>query len=158
MPSSTFWGPAGENLTMMVNNGSLPESRVTDMATRIVAAWYQMGQNVCLSPLSQTSVNLFTVRLPRAWNRNASQLLHSPHPSVCPRSVLTTHSPPGCNRRVSPSQEREQCPSPFETENDFCFWLRCTCPTSYGYWWTQRVPGRWLWRWIRATIRFHGIL
>jgi beta-glucosidase len=56
MPSSTFWGPAGENLTTMVNNGSLPESRVTDMATRIVAAWYQMGQNVRPSPLSVPNI------------------------------------------------------------------------------------------------------
>jgi hypothetical protein len=63
MPTSTFWGVAGEDLTMMVNNGSLPESRVTDMATRIVAAWYQMGQNVCLSPLYSASVNIPIVRL-----------------------------------------------------------------------------------------------
>jgi beta-glucosidase len=33
-------------LTASVNNGSVPESRVTDMATRIVASWYQQGQDV----------------------------------------------------------------------------------------------------------------
>ena len=43
MPSGgTFWG---SNLTASINNGSLPESRLDDMATRIIAAWYQMGQD-----------------------------------------------------------------------------------------------------------------
>lgn len=49
MPNSVFWGGSGEILASAVTNGSIPESRVTDMATRIVAAWYQMGQDV--SPL-----------------------------------------------------------------------------------------------------------
>ncbi|ERS98658.1 hypothetical protein HMPREF1624_05445 [Sporothrix schenckii ATCC 58251] len=42
MPNSVLWG---DNLVNAVKNGSVPESRVTDMATRIVAAWYQMGQD-----------------------------------------------------------------------------------------------------------------
>jgi beta-glucosidase len=46
MPNSNFWGKDGVNLTVAVNNGSLAESRVTDMATRVVASWYQMGQDV----------------------------------------------------------------------------------------------------------------
>lgn len=46
MPSSVFWGRSGGNLTAAVNNGSLSESRVTDMATRLIASWYQMGQDV----------------------------------------------------------------------------------------------------------------
>ena len=46
MPNSPYWGESGGNLTLAVSNGSLPESRVTDMATRLVAAWYQMGQDV----------------------------------------------------------------------------------------------------------------
>ncbi|KAI1122357.1 glycoside hydrolase superfamily [Nemania abortiva] len=42
MPSgSSFW--AG-NLTTAVNNGSVPESRLDDMATRIIATWYKMKQ------------------------------------------------------------------------------------------------------------------
>ncbi|TRX92119.1 hypothetical protein FHL15_006986 [Xylaria flabelliformis] len=42
MPSgSPFW--AG-NLTTAVNNGSVPESRLDDMVTRILAAWYKMKQ------------------------------------------------------------------------------------------------------------------
>jgi len=63
-----FWGKAGSNLTTFVQNGSLPEARVNDskfisshlsgvvvanvlfaVATRIVAAWYQLGQDVSAS-------------------------------------------------------------------------------------------------------------
>ncbi|KAI3397391.1 hypothetical protein diail_10841 [Diaporthe ilicicola] len=43
MPSGDdFWGA---NLTQAVNNGSVPEVRLNDMATRIMAAWYKMGQD-----------------------------------------------------------------------------------------------------------------
>jgi beta-glucosidase len=38
----SLWGPA---LTKAVLNGSLPVSRLNDMVTRVVAAWYQMGQD-----------------------------------------------------------------------------------------------------------------
>ncbi|KAJ3560473.1 hypothetical protein NPX13_g9288 [Xylaria arbuscula] len=42
MPSgSPFWA---SNLTTAVNNGSVPESRLDDMATRILATWYKMEQ------------------------------------------------------------------------------------------------------------------
>jgi beta-glucosidase len=37
-----FWG---QNLSLAVSNGSLPEWRLDDMVTRILAAWYQMGQD-----------------------------------------------------------------------------------------------------------------
>ncbi|KKA30951.1 hypothetical protein TD95_001324 [Thielaviopsis punctulata] len=37
-----FWG---EKLVEAVNNGSVPESRVTDMATRIIASWFKLGQD-----------------------------------------------------------------------------------------------------------------
>ncbi|KAL3424160.1 cel3e secreted beta-glucosidase [Phlyctema vagabunda] len=42
MPYGGFWG---ENLTESVKNGSVSEERVTDMATRILAAWYSTGQD-----------------------------------------------------------------------------------------------------------------
>lgn len=43
MPSGlAFWGP---NLTEAVQNGSIPEARLDDMATRILAAWYYTNQN-----------------------------------------------------------------------------------------------------------------
>ncbi|KAI1824970.1 glycoside hydrolase superfamily [Xylaria intraflava] len=38
----SFWGP---ELTKSVLNGSVPLDRLNDMVTRIVAAWYQMGQD-----------------------------------------------------------------------------------------------------------------
>ncbi|KAK8875249.1 Beta-glucosidase cel3A [Apiospora arundinis] len=38
-------GSFGKNLTDAVNNGTVPEERVTDMATRIVAAWYLVHQD-----------------------------------------------------------------------------------------------------------------
>ncbi|KAK3326335.1 beta-glucosidase [Apodospora peruviana] len=42
MPGIGLWGP---KLTEAVANGSVPESRIDDMALRTMAAWYQMGQN-----------------------------------------------------------------------------------------------------------------
>ncbi|KAI1803516.1 glycoside hydrolase family 3 protein [Daldinia bambusicola] len=42
MPGGGFWG---NNLTDAVHNGTVNEDRVTDMATRILAAWYLVGQN-----------------------------------------------------------------------------------------------------------------
>ncbi|KAF3766961.1 family 3 glycoside hydrolase [Cryphonectria parasitica EP155] len=39
---STYWG---DNLVESVNNGSVSAARLDDMVTRIVAAWYQMGQD-----------------------------------------------------------------------------------------------------------------
>lgn len=38
----SLWGPS---LTTSILNGSLPLSRLNDMVTRIVAAWYQLGQD-----------------------------------------------------------------------------------------------------------------
>ncbi|KAF4461064.1 beta-glucosidase [Fusarium albosuccineum] len=42
MPSGGNWG---QNLTDAVENGTVSESRLTDMATRIIAAWYLAGQD-----------------------------------------------------------------------------------------------------------------
>ena len=41
--SGTSWW--GANLTAFVQNGTIPESRVTDMAERILASWYLLGQD-----------------------------------------------------------------------------------------------------------------
>ena len=38
----SFWG---EKLTIAILNGSVPMERLNDMTTRIVAAWYQLGQD-----------------------------------------------------------------------------------------------------------------
>ncbi|KAK0720828.1 glycoside hydrolase superfamily [Lasiosphaeris hirsuta] len=43
MPGAgSFWG---DKLETAVQNGTVPESRITDMVTRTIAAWYQMGQD-----------------------------------------------------------------------------------------------------------------
>ncbi|ORY68807.1 glycoside hydrolase family 3 protein [Pseudomassariella vexata] len=42
MPSSDMWG---DKLTSAVSNGSVSEARLDDMATRIIASWYQMKQD-----------------------------------------------------------------------------------------------------------------
>ncbi|RYP28561.1 hypothetical protein DL767_007167 [Monosporascus sp. MG133] len=42
MPNSELWG---DRLTEAVKNGSIPEERLDDMATRIIASWYQMEQD-----------------------------------------------------------------------------------------------------------------
>lgn len=48
MPSGlAYWGP---NLTQAVRNGSVPESRIDDMATRILTAWYHSAQDSADTP------------------------------------------------------------------------------------------------------------
>lgn len=42
MPSSPFWQSG--NLSLAVSNGSLSQTRLDDMATRIVAAWYRLEE------------------------------------------------------------------------------------------------------------------
>jgi beta-glucosidase len=42
MDGKSLWGP---ELTKSVLNGSIPMSRLNDMVTRVVAAWYQLGQD-----------------------------------------------------------------------------------------------------------------
>ncbi|KAG9101094.1 hypothetical protein FRC07_010356, partial [Ceratobasidium sp. 392] len=42
----------GANLTSYVQNGMIPEERVTDMAERIVAAWYLLGQDKDFPPVN----------------------------------------------------------------------------------------------------------
>ncbi|KAJ5654555.1 hypothetical protein N7490_001558 [Penicillium lividum] len=48
MPTGeAFWGT---NFTQAITNGSVPLSRLDDMATRIIATWYQMGQDSSTYP------------------------------------------------------------------------------------------------------------
>ena len=42
MPNSPYWQDG--NLTQMVSNGSLPQARLDDMATRIIATWHRYDQ------------------------------------------------------------------------------------------------------------------
>ncbi|KAH8831573.1 beta-glucosidase [Flagelloscypha sp. PMI_526] len=49
MPGDKTFGSGdswfGSNLVTAVNNGSVPQDRMTDLATRILAAWYLVGQD-----------------------------------------------------------------------------------------------------------------
>jgi beta-glucosidase-like glycosyl hydrolase len=47
----------GTNLTAYVQNGTIPEARVDDMATRILASWYLLGQDSPNYP--KTNFNAF---------------------------------------------------------------------------------------------------
>ncbi|KAF8633827.1 hypothetical protein AX15_001238 [Amanita polypyramis BW_CC] len=47
----------GSNLTAYVQNGTIPEARIDDMATRILAGWYLLGQDSSSYP--QTNFNAF---------------------------------------------------------------------------------------------------
>ena len=55
--SPSFWGA---NLTTAVLNGSVPLSRVDDMVTRILAAWYLVGQDKEFPEISFSSWTLQT--------------------------------------------------------------------------------------------------
>ncbi|EPS36956.1 hypothetical protein H072_9519 [Dactylellina haptotyla CBS 200.50] len=60
----SLWGP---NLSKSVLNGSLPLDRFNDMATRVVAAWYQLGQDAFPKD--------FTPNF-SSWVRSGTGLLH----------------------------------------------------------------------------------
>ncbi|KAI9821322.1 MAG: hypothetical protein M1827_004058 [Pycnora praestabilis] len=53
----SFWGP---NLTEAVLNGSVPEWRLDDMTTRIMAAYFQLGQDVDFPELNFAQGDLST--------------------------------------------------------------------------------------------------
>ncbi|KAK0456280.1 glycoside hydrolase family 3 protein [Armillaria borealis] len=69
MPGDTFFGSGvsyfGPALISAVNQGTVPEARVDDMATRILAAWYLLGQDS-----GYPNVNF------NAWNNNAAGNSH----------------------------------------------------------------------------------
>ena len=56
MPGDTAFGSGlsfwGANLTLAVINGTVPEWRLDDMATRIVAAWYKVGRDQTQIPIN----------------------------------------------------------------------------------------------------------
>lgn len=64
MPGDTAFGNGlsywGGNLTLAVINGSIPEWRLDDMATRIVAAWYKVGRDRTTRPINFNSWTLDT--------------------------------------------------------------------------------------------------
>ncbi|MCJ1407732.1 hypothetical protein MMC19_001803 [Ptychographa xylographoides] len=54
---TSFWGP---NLTIAVLNGTVPQWRVDDAVTRIVAAWYFVGRDTAQVPINFDSWTLAT--------------------------------------------------------------------------------------------------
>ena len=54
---TSFWGA---NLTIAVLNGTVPEWRVDDMATRIIAAWYFVGRDNASVPVNYDTWTLDT--------------------------------------------------------------------------------------------------
>ncbi|KAG7008767.1 beta-glucosidase 1 [Physcia stellaris] len=54
---TTFWGT---NLTVAILNGTVPEWRLNDMATRIIAAWYYVGRDNTSVPINFDSWTLDT--------------------------------------------------------------------------------------------------
>ncbi|GAB7354836.1 hypothetical protein MBLNU459_g5216t1 [Dothideomycetes sp. NU459] len=53
--TATFWGP---NLTTAVTNGSVPETRLDDMARRVMTPYFYLQQNVDYPPTDIESGNL----------------------------------------------------------------------------------------------------
>ena len=46
---TSYWGP---NLTVAILNGTIPQWRLDDMATRIMAAWYYVGRDKAQIPIN----------------------------------------------------------------------------------------------------------
>ncbi|KAL3441654.1 glycoside hydrolase superfamily [Aspergillus insuetus] len=51
-PGSIYWG---ENLANAIANGSVPQSRLDDMVTRVLAGWYLVGQDKDHPPVAFSS-------------------------------------------------------------------------------------------------------
>jgi beta-glucosidase len=70
MPGDTFFNTGvsywGGNLTLAVINGTVPEWRVDDMAMRIMAAWFKVGNTV----EDQIDINF------SSWSRDTEGFLH----------------------------------------------------------------------------------
>ncbi|MCJ1356385.1 MAG: hypothetical protein MMC33_006380 [Icmadophila ericetorum] len=54
---TSFWGP---NLTVAILNGTVPQYRLDDAATRIIAAWYYVGRDKTQVPINFDSWTLDT--------------------------------------------------------------------------------------------------
>ncbi|KIW99541.1 uncharacterized protein Z518_11280 [Rhinocladiella mackenziei CBS 650.93] len=86
--SRPFWGSHSEFLVEAVRNGLLAESRLTEMATRLVAAWYPDGQAPGYPPLAVGLPISFTAAHEPVQTEFA-QLPESV--STCLRAILTSY-------------------------------------------------------------------
>ncbi|PNS21539.1 Beta-glucosidase 1 [Sphaceloma murrayae] len=59
----------GGNITLAVNNGSIPVSRVDDMVTRIMTPYYWLGQDVDHPSVDPSCALLNTFSPPSTWTR-----------------------------------------------------------------------------------------
>ena len=75
---NSLWGP---DLTKAVLNGSLPVSRLNDMVTRVVAAWYQMGQDD-KSKFDGNGINF------SSWTNDEMGFINAGSPDVKERTVV----------------------------------------------------------------------
>ncbi len=69
----SFWGT---NLTIAVLNGTVPEWRIDDMATRIVSAWYYVGRETTQVPINFDSWSLDTYGYVHAVAKQGYQLIN----------------------------------------------------------------------------------
>ncbi|EHY54565.1 hypothetical protein HRR83_004314 [Exophiala dermatitidis] len=83
MPGDTLFNTGrsywGTNLTIAVINGTVPEWRVDDMATRIMAAYYYVGRDTHYTP-----TNFY------AWSRNTYDKIHQVDPQS-PIGLVNEH-------------------------------------------------------------------
>ncbi|KAF4552311.1 Glycosyl hydrolase family 3 C-terminal domain-containing protein 6 [Elsinoe fawcettii] len=65
-------GPSffGGNITLAVNNGTVPESRIDDMIIRIMTPYYWLGQDVNYPTVDPSSSPLNTFSPPSTWLRS----------------------------------------------------------------------------------------
>ncbi|KAH8896672.1 hypothetical protein GQ53DRAFT_889949 [Thozetella sp. PMI_491] len=56
-PDGDLWAANGSALVTAVNNGSMPESRLNDMVTRMLTPWYYLSQDTGVPPGWGTTTN-----------------------------------------------------------------------------------------------------
>ena len=71
--STSFWGA---NLTVAVLNGTVPQWRLDDAATRILAAWYYVGRDTKAVPINFDSWSLETFGYQHAAARQGFTLIN----------------------------------------------------------------------------------
>ena len=69
----SFWGA---NLTVAVLNGTVPQFRIDDMATRIIAAWYLVGRDNASVPINFSSWTLATFGFENFFAMKQSTLIN----------------------------------------------------------------------------------
>jgi beta-glucosidase len=76
---NSFWGA---NLTVAVLNGTVPQWRVDDMATRIMAAWYYVGRDTNNPPAPNFSSWTLATNGPRYYFSGTGQQVINQHVNV----------------------------------------------------------------------------